>query len=450
MAGDISIGGLMTGLDTNSIIAKLVQLETRPISLLQSEQSGVEKTKTAIASLNAKLLTFKSAADALKTSAKVLVRAASSSSESVATVAAGEGAQKGTATLNVTRLARGSVAGSTVGKTAADDTVAAGAGTFRFQVGSGAVQSVAVDATTTLQDLATAIGDLDAGVSASVINFGTDAAPNYRLQIASTATGASSTITVVQDDTSLAIQTGQTGLNAQFTLSGFSTTFERESNTFSDVLSGVTIALKDEGTTTITVDDDADAITAKVKALVTAYNDIRTFVTEQSAVSGEQGADTITSGPLANNSTVRSLVQQLQETLTGAISGASTRYVNLASVGLATQRDGTILFTESTFQDALADDPTAVAQVLAGNGTANGVANDLSTLLGSLTGAGGAIATQNTSLDQRVDALQDQIDTATRNLEAFEKSLRAQFSALETLVASLQSQGNSLLAALGR
>ncbi|TMB51474.1 MAG: hypothetical protein E6J56_19145, partial [Deltaproteobacteria bacterium] len=114
-----------------------------------------------------------------------------------------------------------------------------------------------MDATTTLQGLVSSINALDAGVTASAVNLGTASSPDFRLEIVSKSTGATSTVTVTHDDTALAVQTAQAGQNAQFTVDGFSGTFERESNTFGDVLSGVTVTLRDKGTATVSVADDA-------------------------------------------------------------------------------------------------------------------------------------------------------------------------------------------------
>src|SRR5439155_1657549 len=150
MAGLITVGGLATGIDTNSIIDKLVALEKRPVALLGVEVQDVQATQTSINTLGGKLSTLRSAAHALGTTA---------------------------------------------------------------------------------------------GVTASAVNLGTASAPDFRLEIASKATGATSTVTVTHDDTALAVQTAQAGQNAQFTVDGFSGTFERESNTFGDVLPGVTVTL---------------------------------------------------------------------------------------------------------------------------------------------------------------------------------------------------------------
>src|SRR5688572_12806797 len=101
MAGLISIGGLVSGLDTNKMIDSLVALERRPIDQLGKEIDAANVTKTALASLQAKFLAFKTAADGLKTAGGVLVRKASSSESTVLSAAAGEGAQRGTATITV-------------------------------------------------------------------------------------------------------------------------------------------------------------------------------------------------------------------------------------------------------------------------------------------------------------------------------------------------------------
>jgi flagellar hook-associated protein 2 len=444
MAGLIAVGGLATGLDTNKLIDQLVAVQHRPIDQLQERLARVQSTQAAFSTLGAKLATFKSAADALKTTATVLVRKASSSEEAVATAIAGEGAAAGSVALTVSQVARGSVASAASGVGSITSAVASGAGTFSFQVGSGDPQNVAVDASTTLEELVTAINGLGAGVNASSVNIGTSAAPDYRLQITSSATGASSTITILQDDTNLAVATTQAGLNAQFTIDGFTGSFERESNTFSDVLNGVTFNLKAAGSTTITVVNDAAAISTKAQALADAFNDIVNYVAGESSVTKSEDSSTVTLGSLANNSTVRRLLDQLHSTFSATVSGASTKYVNLGSLGFATQQDGTILFNAGTFQSALAADSTGVAQVFAGNGTGAGIANDLSSLITTLTQADGTLFLATQSLGHDVEDLQSQIDVGERNLTAFHDQLSARFAALEVLVSGLQAQSSFL------
>jgi flagellar hook-associated protein 2 len=448
MAGLIAVGGLATGLDTNRIISQLVQLERRPITLLEREISSLQATKASVATVSGKLGALRTAAQALASVGGVLVRKAASSDEAVLGATAGSGAARGATTITVTQLARASVAGATAGVAAATSTVATGAGTFEFRVGAGAVQSVAVEASTTLAGLADAINALGAGVTASAVNLGTASSPDWRLQLVTDTTGAAQTLTIVQDGTTLGVQTSQAGLDAQFTVAGFAGTFARETNTFGDVLTGVTITLKSTGTSTITVEDDGDTIVEQVQALVTAYNDVVTFVRGESTVEPSSDRDELELGTLATNTTVRRLLARIQEIVSAPVAGATTQYVNLSSVGIATQRDGTLTFDEAAFRTALGANPTAVAQVFAGNGTGTGVAADLVAFLRDATGTGGTISTHTTSLDDRIRALQEQIDAGQRRLDAFEADLVARFTALETLVGRLQSQSGFLASSL--
>jgi flagellar hook-associated protein 2 len=59
MAGGFSVGGLISGLDTNSIVQQLIQLERQPILRLQERISGLEKQKESISGLRTQLLSLR-------------------------------------------------------------------------------------------------------------------------------------------------------------------------------------------------------------------------------------------------------------------------------------------------------------------------------------------------------------------------------------------------------
>ncbi len=86
--------------------------------------------------------------------------------------------------------------------------IAAGAGDFAFKVGAGATETVAVSAATTLQQLVDAINGLGAGATASALNVGT-----FKLLLKSDVPGAATTLTIVTDDTTLAVVVNQVGLD---------------------------------------------------------------------------------------------------------------------------------------------------------------------------------------------------------------------------------------------
>src|SRR5207253_6125986 len=107
---------------------------------------------------------------------------------------------------------------------------------------SGSMVKVAVSPTTTLGQLVTASNATHAGVRATAVNTGTTAAPAYARTLASTRTGLANDITVVTDGTSLGVTTTQHALDAAFTVGGLGS-FTRSTNTFSDVIEGVTVTL---------------------------------------------------------------------------------------------------------------------------------------------------------------------------------------------------------------
>lgn len=448
MAGTISVGGLASGLDTNSIIDQLVAIERRPVTLLQTKQAEVRATHAAIDVFTAKLSNVRAAAKALQTPDDVLVRKASSSDGDVLTATAGSGALPGAVSLDVEQLARVSIAGATVGLTSADATVATSAGQLRFQVGTGDVIAIDVDETTTLTELVGAINDEQAGVTATAVNLGTASNPNYRLQLVTQATGASQTLSILQDDTTLAVSTAQTGGNARFTVSGFTGTFERETNLFSDVLSGVAISLKQEGSAQITIDDDTAAITKKAQTLAVVFNDLVTFVAGQSIVEQQDGAGSApTVGTLAGDGTIRRILDALHQELSDVVPGA-TGFINLSGIGFATQKDGTVLFAESEFTAALAADADGLAGLFAGVGSDKGVADRLVDLIDLLTESGGVVASRTKGLDEEAASLQKDIDTGNRTVDTVQEQLRLQFAALESLVSSLQQQSDFVTNAL--
>jgi flagellar hook-associated protein 2 len=452
--GTITIGGLATGLDTDSIVSQLVALERqRGIGSLQTQKTDANSRRIALQTFNGKVATFLTAVKKLKTPDDVLIRKATSSNESVLTAKAESGAQSGSTEITVNNLARPAIATSANGKTAATSTVATGSGNFAFRVGpTGPVQTIAIDATTTLEGLASAINALDAGASASVVNVGTTATPDFRLRLASDQTGLAQAVSIVTDDTTLGVAVTQTALDASFNVSGFVDPLTRDSNTVTGVIPGVTLELVDDGgPVTVTVGNDDAAVTAQVDAAVKAFNDIVTFVAGESKViqDTEEDERSVSLGPLALDGTVRGVIDSLRRLISAPTEDTSDTYTVLAQVGITTARDGTLSFNQTTFLAELAARGSDVAALFGGSGANPGVADRLSDYLTAVTQSGGLIDVHNTAVGAEIRSLEERIAAGQRNLDAFEENLRAQFVSLEVLVSSLKSQGNFLLNALG-
>ncbi|MBP1689913.1 MAG: putative Flagellar capping protein FliD [Deltaproteobacteria bacterium] len=452
--GTITIGGLATGLDTNSIVAQLVALERqRGIGSLQTQKTGADSRRIALQTFNGKVAAFLTAVNKLKHPSDVLIPKVTSSDESVLTAKASSGAASGSTEITVNNLARPAIATSANGKASATATVATGSGTFAFRIGAtGPVQTIAVDATTTLEGLAAAINVTDAGVTSSVVNVGTAGSPDYRLRVASKEPGVDQAVNIITDDTTLGIGVSQTALDASFNVSGFPDPLTRANNSVSDVIPGVTFELTAKGgPVSVTVGNDADAVAAQVDTVVKAFNDIVTFVAGESNVTQDTTSTDrkVSLGPLALDSTVRGVLDSLRRLVSSPVAGTGERYSVLAQIGITTARDGTLAFNQTAFRAELAANRADVAALFGGSGTAPGVADRLSDYLTAVTQSGGLIDVHNTAVGDEIGSLEERIAAGQRNLDSFESNLRAQFASLEVLVNGLKSQSGFLTAALG-
>jgi flagellar hook-associated protein 2 len=448
----ITIGGLATGLDTNKIVDQLVKLERRrSVDLLTIDQLDQQAKQSALATFGTKLADLMAAVDKLRDPSSALARTATSSDSTVIGATAGSGALVGTTELTVSKLARNAIAVSSSGLSSETATVASGSGSFSFKLGSGATQTVAVDATTTLEGLASQINALGVAANATVVNLGTDASPDYRLRLASRDTGLSNDLTIVTDDTNLAVGVSQTAQNAEFTVSGFATSFSRESNVVNDVVSGVTLTLnKEGGPVKIGVTTDTAAVTKDVQSVVTAYNALVSFVAAQSEVTQDTTAadGDVTTGPLAFDTTVRTIMDGLRTAFSSKLDGLTGDYSLLAEAGLASTKDGTLSLDASKLAAALASDEEGVSQLFGGLGSTSGAFDRVYSYLSDATGSGGLLEARNKSITDNLASLTDQIAAGERSVSAFEETLRAQFSSLEVLVNNLKTQGSLLSSAL--
>jgi flagellar hook-associated protein 2 len=442
----LQVGGLASGLDTESLITKLLAVDQQPITLLRTNKAKFQAVSTAFTDLNSKLLTLKGQADALKDPGTFFPRAVTSSSESVATATAAPGSARGSYSLTMTSLARGSIAAATTTVGALTSPVADAPGDFQFKVGAGgSTIDIPYTETTTLNDLVAAINAAGAGVKAAAVNAGTSAIPAYKLTLTSTSTGAANNIVIVSDLPNLTVTNTQPATDAKFTLSGLGD-FSRASNTFSDVLDGVTITLKSaSGSTDLSVDVDKAATQAKVQALIDSYNTV--VHTIDSQTEGTTNSDgSVSAGAFTGDATTHVIRLGLSGSIATTVAGSLT---TLAEIGITTQRDGTLALDATRFQQALAADPDAVSTLVAGTDTHDGIADILSARIAMATKSlTGSIAARQDGLSTSMKSLQDQIDGAQSRLAVTETQLRAKFANLEQIIAQLQTTGNSLLSSL--
>ncbi|MBS0151733.1 MAG: flagellar filament capping protein FliD [Nitrospira sp.] len=454
----ISFGGLGNGLDFGQVVDQLVKVAQQPVDRLTQKQSDLRTKFTDLTTLSTKVAALQSAAEALRLPTSFDRTAVSVSDSTVLSASASSTASAGTYSIRVTQLAQSHQIVSKAAKaviSATADIVSGGSATFTFKVGSGANQTVTLGTTGTLTDLRDQINNLGAGVTASVINAGTDVAPSYRLALSANSSGSANAISIVADGTDLDLLNGSgTGgidtlaaaQNAQIQIGDQALTpltIERSSNTVSDAIPGVVLALtKTTGTGTVQVSfsQDVNAVKTNITNLAAAYNDVVKYVNERTTydVSTKKGGD------FFDESSVKTVLSRLRTALSSTPSGV-TNYSSLGQIGFKTERDGTITVDDAQLSTALSANYAGVKALITNQGAATGLAQSVSSAVDALNDvSGGSLTLRKSSLTSEISRLGDDIARKQDSLGEYEQRLRSQFAALDGLLRQLQSQSSFL------
>ena len=254
----LQIGGLISGLDTNAIIAGLIDLERLPIQTLENRRSVYEAKDSAWQDINTRLSAVRTAFNAINDSSDFdkLVTAASSNEAAVSVAPTGS-ATPGTITFAVNQLATTHRVGSTASFSGADALV--GAGDFTISMG-GSDSVVTASASTTVSELVQSINSLGIDVTASVISID---GSTSEILLTARESGASAAFTTSSTISSLASTSiVEQGVDAQLTIGSGpgAMNISRGSNTITDLVSGITLDLHatSVGSVTVTVERDTD------------------------------------------------------------------------------------------------------------------------------------------------------------------------------------------------
>jgi flagellar hook-associated protein 2 len=409
--------------------------------------------------LGTKLLGLQNAANSLRTRLsfdKNEVSVSSASSQTLLTASASSTAASGTYTVTVNELASAHQIvskASTAVSTTDTDIVKGASATFSFQVGTGSVQTVNLDATGTLEDLRDGINNLGAGVSASILNTGTETTPAYRLVLGSNETGQDQAITIVEDNTEIetkkkGVDTFQAARDSQIVLGEGvgAVTIDRASNTFTDVISGLTLNLQaaDLGNpVTISVTQDNTAVKEGISNFVSSFNEVVEFINERTEFDLETGER----GIFVGDSLTRTVLDRIRQSTFSQISGLTT-FISASQIGFETQpADGTIKLNEATLDAALSENYSAVRDLFIQNPTTGteGIAELVVNAVDALDDVeSGALAIRQNSLTKQIDSFAQQISVKEAALSRYEEQQRIKFANLDGLLASLQNQLDAL------
>lgn len=444
-----AIDGLASGMNTTAIISALMDVEALPQAQLKTKLASNQSMITALQGLNTRLTLLNSTAEASSKPGALNLFTATSSAPSL-TATTTTAASAGTIDVTVTKLASTKVG------------VTEGLGSWAVDANGKPAPLTLVDkagkateilpASTSLDDVVTAINAAKGGATAVKVPAGNG---TYRLQLTATSTGAAGDFQAYQGTAAevaggtavdlftrpgaAVVKAAQDAEAILYAGTAAEMTVTSSTNTFKDLLPGVSVTATATSTTpvTVTVTSDTAGITKKAEDLVKALNDVLGFLTDNSAVtttSTSSGAAAAKGGIFTGNSSVRAVSDQLLTAMAAPINGKSP-----SEYGIVITRNGNFTFDKDKLTAALAADPAGTSAAL------QEVASRVAAAAKSATDPSqGSVTSLIKGRQSEARDLGNQISDWDQRLSSRRATLQAVYTRMEVLLGGLQSQSSWL------
>ncbi|MEM8902496.1 MAG: flagellar filament capping protein FliD [Actinomycetota bacterium] len=429
-----NFGGIASGLDTNSIIEQLIQVERNPVVLMQQRQDTYQSRADAWSSISTQMSSLRSSIDSLRDMSDfddlISVR---SSNEDAVEIAVSSGGSTGNLSFTVDQLATSHQLASATTYTSTADSV--GAGTMTISVG-GVDHDIVTTSGTTVENLAAQINDAGIGVTANALQVDDS---TVKLVLTSEETGQANQFTATGLGTYDMIQEGVNSIVSMGTLQ-----VQRSTNVIDDLVPGVDVTLKEVTTSPVTIDSDRDIDGAveRVQGFVDALNGVMNEVRTQTRFDAEGDND----GPLLGDGSLREIEGELIQEVTGLIDALGTDRNYAASVGIEYTTEGVFELDAARLREALNEDFDSVTQFFARSGTADdsraqfGFASDA-----TVPGSYGVVVTQAATQAQTVGSVYSAPGTdTTLTIQNNDVSLDVTIGAGDTIDTAISKLNSAL------
>ena len=300
-------------------------------------------------------------------------------------------------------------------------------------------------ATDTPAGVVSAINAAKTGVTATLVDTGTGT-NTYRI-VLSGATGSDGVFTVTSTpdlgfhDVANSLQTAQDSI---IEFEGLSIT--RSSNEISDIIDGATINLvaTTSSDVRLNITNDKSTLKTNLQSMVDTYNGLNNLFRTVTSTSSEDELG----GSLANDtSMVRFLTDQIRTAIFADSSTKSGDIIAMRDLGISIDKSGEMTFTETTYDAAvLASYEDIVTMLTADTSneslfttTNKGLAQDIATTLGNFTDSDGIVTTRSEGATEDLADHKEELVELEKRMEAVYERYLAQFTAMESLMASMDA-----------
>lgn len=458
----ISSLGAGSGVDVTALAQNLVSAERAPKeAAINTKITKNEARVSGYAAMSFVMSGVQTALTALKDQNNFNALGVANSNSAAFSVTTSATGTAGSHEVEVLRLAKAqrTVSGGVASSSAPLNGGAAMSFTLNVGSPSPVSTTISLDAgKDTPLDLVNAINDAKTGVRAQLVNTGDGSDKPYQIVLtgAMGAAGAFATspyygtgsgspgVDFVTPNTA-----NQLASDAQVKVDGIA--YTRNTNTLTDVVPGLTLSLKATTTSAATIDltRDNTGIKDKMNALVTAYNDAMTIF---DAVSDPKSTMDTYGATLVGDATVRSMKSQLRAMVMGASSTPGTSVGALWQMGVDVDMRGVMTLDTAKVDAALDSHYADVVKTFTGNqnglsvySTANaGIAGDAVKKITQMLSKTGVLQTQSDSATTQNTKYKDDLVKLGVRMDALLARYQKQFSAMDSLVGSVNSQKTSL------
>lgn len=411
------------------VLQRAVSIASLPMQELENEVNTLQSQQTDLNNMQSAFNTLQGALQSVASAATGQV-SASSSDNSVVVATAQSTTLPGTYSISVQNVGSSTSTISNAGSPPVTDPTTANispSSTFTLTVNGNTTTITPTSGT--LHSLADAINTSNSGVSATIVNLGSNSSPDYRLALNSTELGADTI--QLNDGTNDLLNTVQTGTLAQYTVNGNTQNVlssDSDQITLAPGLTANLVSANPNETVTITVAASEGNLSAALSNFVTAYN------SAASAVASETGQN---GGALAGESVVYELQKALSQ-IANYSTGTGVLH-DLSDLGLTLSQSGSLSFSAAQFGSLSG---SQIQQFL-GSLTSGGfleIANN--TLTSAASPTSGMLLTQYTNTSAQITNEQNLISKDQTQVNQIQTNLAQQLSQADAAIAILQEQSS--------
>ena len=409
---DIYMSNITGLLDVDSIIQGLLQSKTQDIQDLQNERAILQAQSSSLSNLLGALNDLNDFVETLNVSNLFTGKSVTVGDPDILSATAESDTPNiDIRDLTVSKLSQEEIRTSSTGVTDLNSTIDSATFTLRYWTSDTTYEETEINFSGgTLQDLVDAINSSQDKIEASILFDGT----YYKLMLSEKGVGNSTKETATDSfvieissgnlPTQLgSLETLQSAQNAEIQIG--SNTFSSPSNTFEDIISGLTITVYQTGTTYISVEDDYSQVSSSLNDLLEKINSVIDLVNSQTAEGGV----------FQGNAVITQIKPQIFSQMSPLINLGLINIDDEGKYSLNTETLNNLIETDlETLQSAISQ-----------------VKTNFSSTLEDLINT---INTYKSIQDQQIERINEEIEEIQQTLTKEEERLRLEFSKIEALM----------------